>query len=117
MFTQQFFEAEFQIGEQTSDVHATELWFKGLQVGHAAAVHFAGSTEIAAFEMEQTDGRVDQSVKERLFGSDEFRPEVFEHVVTFKELTFVEQANSIIDAGICWIKRHVGPLRKWILLT
>ena len=110
--TQQFFKAEFQISKQSSDVHTAEFRFECLQVGHTGAVHFAGSTEIATFEMEQTDGRVDQSVNERLFGAHEFRPEVFKNIVTFKELTFVEQPNSIVNTGICWIERHDGPVRE-----
>lgn len=106
MCCQQIFKAEFQIFKQSSDVNTTKFRLECLQVSNTASVHPAGTTKISTFEMEQTNGSVNQSVKERFFRTNKFRPKVFENVVAFKELTFVEQTNSMVDAGIIGIEQH-----------
>ena len=106
MCCQQIFKAEFQIVKQLSDVYTTVFRLECLQIGNAGSIHPARTTKISTFKMEQTDCRVNQSVKERLFRTNEFGPEIFEDVVALKEFTIVEQLNSMVNAGIIAVEQH-----------
>ncbi len=86
--------------QKSGNVNAADHSLKAAQVGTAGLEHPTCPAEIAFFKMEESDSRLDQALKHRLFGAGQFAPEVFPDIVTGEELPLIEEPNAFIDARI-----------------
>lgn len=104
--TDEFTAAKLQIVQQFGQIQTLVPWAEWLQMSPAAVVKLSGTASVAAAEVMQADGYLNQALIKRARWIATLHPKIFPNFVRLEKIFFVEPTDSLEISRIVAIFLH-----------